>query len=96
MKRCGVGVVALFKVVVLEELFVLEVSVLGLDRVELVSQREVVFVALLDLEDFGLQLRDEQVFLVAGKVYAVVILKRVSNGGLDGYDLLLTFLIVRL
>ena len=80
MKRCGVGVVALFKVVVLEELFVLEVSVLGLDRVELVSQREVVFVALLDLEDFGLQLGDEQVFLVAGKVHAVVILKRVSNG----------------
>jgi len=58
----------------------LEVSVLGLDRVELVSQREVVFVALLDLEDFGLQLGDEQVFLVAGKVHAVVILKRVSNG----------------
>lgn len=80
MKRCGVGVVALFEVVVLEELFILEVAVLGLDRIELVSQRQVVFVALLDLEDFSLQLGDEQVFLVAGKVHAVVILKRVSNG----------------
>ena len=54
MKRCGVGVVALFEVVVLEELFILEVAVLGLDRIELVSQRQVVFVALLDLEDFSL------------------------------------------
>jgi len=54
VKRCGVGVVALFEVVVLKELFVLEVAVLRLDRVELVSQRQVVFVALLDLEDFSL------------------------------------------
>ena len=80
VQRAGVGVVALFEVVVLEELFVLEVAVLGLNSVELVPQRQVVFVALLNFEDFSLQLGDEQVLLVAGKVHAVVVLKRVSEG----------------
>jgi hypothetical protein len=73
-----VGVVAGLEVVVLQELFVLEVAVLGLDGVELVAQCEVVFVALLNLEDLGLQLGDEEVFLVASQVDAVVVLKNNS------------------
>jgi len=50
----------------LAELLVLEVTVLSLDGVELISQSEVVLVALLDLEDLSLQLADEEVLLVAG------------------------------
>ena len=52
------------KVIVLQQLFILQVSVLGLNRVKLVTEGEVVLVPLLDLEDLGLELRDEQVFLV--------------------------------
>jgi hypothetical protein len=55
----AVGVVASLEVVVGEELLVLEVAVLGLDGVELVAQGQVVLVALLDLEDLSLELRDE-------------------------------------
>lgn len=70
-----VAVVAGLEVVVLEEFLVLEVAVLGLDGVELVAEGQVVLVALLDLEDFGLQLGDEQVLLVGGKVDGVVVLR---------------------
>lgn len=49
-------------------------TVLGLNGVELVAQGKVVLVALLNLEDLGLQLRNEQIFLVAGQVNAVVVL----------------------
>lgn len=73
VERGGVGVVALLEVVVLEELLVLQVSVLALDGVQLVPQSKVVLVALLDLEDLGLQLRDEQVLLVASEVHAIVV-----------------------
>ena len=59
-----VGVVPRLKVIVLQQLFVLQVSVLRLDRVKLVTQGEVVLVPLLDLEDLGLELRDEEVLLV--------------------------------
>ena len=65
---------ARLEVVVLEELLVLQVPVLGLDRVELVAQRQVILVALLDLKDLRLELRDQQVFLVARQVHAVVVL----------------------
>ena len=44
------------EVIVLEELFVLDVTILGLDRVELVAELEVVLVALLDLKDLSLKL----------------------------------------
>jgi hypothetical protein len=43
-------------------------SVLLLDGVELVSKSNVVFVSLLDLEDFRLELTDEEVFLVTSEV----------------------------
>ena len=59
-----VGVVPRLEVIVLQQLFVLQVSVLRLDRVKLVAQGEVVLVPLLDLEDLGLELRDEEVLLV--------------------------------
>lgn len=59
-----VAVVSGLEVVILEKLFILEVTVLGLDGVELVAEGEVVFVSLLDFEDLGLQLADEEVFLV--------------------------------
>ena len=66
---------ASLEIVVLEQLFVLEVAVLGLDGVELVAKGEVVLVPLLDLEDFCLQLGDEEVFLVRGQVHGVVVLQ---------------------
>ena len=47
---------ASLEVVVLEQLLVLEVTVLGLNGVELVAEGEVVLVTLLDLEDLSLQL----------------------------------------
>ena len=49
-------------------------AVLRLNHVQLVSQGEVVLVPLLDLEDLGLQLGDQQVLLVAGQVHAIVVL----------------------
>ena len=70
---------ASLEVVILEQLLVLQVSVLGLDGVQLVPQGEVVLVALLDFEDLGLELRDEQVFLVAGEMHAVVVLPTKNN-----------------
>lgn len=48
---------------------------LGLDRVELVPQSEVVFVPLLDLKDLSLELANEEVFLVTREMNAVVVLK---------------------
>lgn len=52
------------ELVILQQLLVLQVSVLGLDRVELVAQGQEVLVALLDLKDLRLQLRDQQILLV--------------------------------
>lgn len=66
MQCDGVGVLASLKLVFLEQLLVLQVPVLGLDRVELVPQREKVLVPLLDLEDLCLKLGDQQILLVAG------------------------------
>ncbi len=60
----SVGVVLHPELVILQQLLVLQVSVLGLDRVELVAQRQEVLVALLDLKDLRLQLRDQQILLV--------------------------------
>ena len=51
-------------VVILHKFFILEMSVLLLDGIQLVSESNVVFVSLLDLEDLSLQLTDQQVFLV--------------------------------
>jgi len=51
-------------VVVLHQFLVLHVSILLLDGIELVSQSNVVFISLLDFKDLGLELRNEEVFLV--------------------------------
>lgn len=64
---------ALLEIVVLQELLVLQVAVLRLDGVKLLTEREVVLVALLDFKNLGLELRDEQVLLVAGEVNAIVV-----------------------
>ena len=72
----GVGVVFHSELVVLQQLLVLQVSVLRLNRVELVAQSQEVLVALLDLKDLRLQLGDQQVLLVGCEVHAIVVLKR--------------------
>lgn len=53
VQRNAVRVVPSFELVVLHEFFILKVSELGLDRVKLVSEREVVFVSLLNLENLS-------------------------------------------
>lgn len=83
----GIGVVSLLEVVVHEQLFILEVAVLGLDGVQLVAEGQVVLVTLLDLEDLGLQLRNQQVLLVGGEVHAIVVLQKSDSKR----NLLLTF-----
>ena len=40
----------------------------------MVAESEEVLVSLLDLEDLGLELRDEEVLLVACEVHAVIVL----------------------
>jgi hypothetical protein len=42
----------------------LQVTVLALDGVQLIAEREEVLVPLLDFEDLSLKLRDQQVLLV--------------------------------
>lgn len=56
------------EVVILEQFFILQVSVLGLDSVQLVTERQVVLVSLLDFKDLGLQLGDQKVLLVGRQV----------------------------
>lgn len=73
--RHQIGVGTSLEVVVLEELFILNVTILGLNRVKLVAQRQVILVTLLDLKNLSLQLRNKQVFLVACQVNTVVILR---------------------
>ena len=55
---------ASFEIVVLEQFLVLKMTVLGLYGVELVTQSLIVFVTLLNFEDFGFELTDKQVFLI--------------------------------
>lgn len=73
------------KVVILEKFFILEVTIFGLNGVKLVAQGKVVFVSLLDLEDLGFELADEQVFLVWGEVDTVVVLKGGQFCEIAGY-----------
>lgn len=91
VQRDGVGVLASLKLVFLEELLVLQVAILCLNRVELVSQGEVVLVTLLDFEDLCFKLRDQQVLLVAGQVHTVVVLSESGYFRVGG-DLLLTWI----
>ena len=70
----SVGVMSIFEVIFLHELFILKVTVSGLDAMELVSQSQEVLISLLDFKDFSLKLRNEQILLVAGKVNAIVVL----------------------
>ena len=54
-------------------------AVLGLDAVQLVAQGAVVLVSLLDLEDLGLELTNEEVLLVASQVHTIVILQNLKG-----------------
>ena len=67
---------ACLEIVVLQQFLILQVAVLGLNRVELVPQGQVVLVALLDLEDLRLELANEQVLLVTGQMHTIVVLHR--------------------
>ena len=60
----GVRVVLVPEFTVLHNLLIVEVSVLGLDRLQLVAKRQEILIALLDLENFSLELRDQKVLLV--------------------------------
>lgn len=57
-KSDEVGLVSGLEVVVLEQLFIGEMAVLGLDGVKLVTECKVVLVSLLNLKDLSLELRD--------------------------------------
>ena len=72
-------IVTVVIVVILHQLFILDMSVLLLDGVELISKSEIVFVSLLDFEDLSLQLRDQKIFLVTSEMNGVVVLKH-KNG----------------
>ena len=79
-KADAVGVVAGLEVIVLEELLVLEVSEFSLDCVKLVAQSHVVLITLLNFENLGLELRNQEVLLIRSQVDGVVVLyhKRTS------------------
>ena len=62
-------VVPVVIVIILHKLLVLQVPVLLLNGIQLVPESQIVLVSLLDLEDLGLELGDEQVLLVAGQVH---------------------------
>ena len=66
------------EVIVLKKFFILQVPVLGLERVELIAQSKIVLVSLLNLKNLGLQLRNEQVFLVTRQVHAIVVLNQMT------------------
>lgn len=72
-------IVSVVVIVILHELFILEMSVLLLNGVQLVTQGEVVLVPLLDLEDLRLQLRDQEILLVAGEVHRIVVLSKIRK-----------------
>jgi len=57
-KSDEVGLVSGLEVVVLEQFFIGEMAVLGLDGVKLVTECKVVLVSLLNLKDLSLELRD--------------------------------------
>ena len=63
------------EIIVLEKFLVLQVTILGLDGVELVAQGHVVLVSLLDLENLRLQLRNQQVLLIGRQMHTIVILQ---------------------
>jgi len=75
LKVDKVAVMSCFEVVILQKFFILKVTILSLDGVELIAQGKVVFVSLLNLEDLCFKLADEQVFLVRSEMDTVIILK---------------------
>jgi hypothetical protein len=70
----NVLIMSIIVVIILHQLFILDMSILLLDGVELVSQGKVVLVSLLDFENLSFQLGDQQVLLVTSEVNGVVVL----------------------
>lgn len=66
--RNHVLIVPIRVVIILHEFLVLEVSILLLDRVQLVSEGDVVFVTLLNLKDLRFQLGNQKILLVASEM----------------------------
>lgn len=63
------------EIVILEQFFIGEVAVLGLDRVQLVTERKVVLISLLDFKDLSLELGNEEILLITGQMDGIVVLK---------------------
>ena len=74
-----IGVVPRLEVIVLQQFFVLQMPIFCLDSVKLITQGEVVLVTLLNFENLGFQLWDEQVLLVRRQMHAIVILERTES-----------------
>jgi hypothetical protein len=75
MQSNTVRVLSLLKLVFLKQFLILQMTVLSLDRIQLVSQSQVVLVSLLYFEDLCFELANKQIFLVTCKVNTIVVLK---------------------
>lgn len=61
------------EIVILEQFFIGEVAVLCLDRVQLVTERKVVLISLLDFKDLSLELGNEEILLITGQMDGIVV-----------------------
>jgi hypothetical protein len=75
MQSNTVRVLSLLKLVFLKQFLILQMTVLSLNRIQLVSQSQVVLVSLLYFEDLRFELANKQIFLVTCKVNTIVVLK---------------------
>ena len=73
-----VRIVSVVVVVILHQLFILQMSILLLDSIQLIPKRDVVFIALLNLEDLCLKLRNQKILLITSEVHRVVVLETVK------------------
>jgi len=71
-------IVSVVVVVILHQLFILQMSILLLDSIQLIPKRDVVFIALLNLEDLCLKLRNQKILLITSEVHRVVVLETVK------------------
>lgn len=73
-----VRIVSVVVVVILHQLFILQMSILLLDSIQLIPKRDIVFIALLNLEDLCLKLRNQKILLITSEVHRVVVLETVK------------------
>ena len=72
-------------VIILHKFLILDVSILLLDGIKLISERKVVLVSLLDFKDLSLELGDEKILLIAGKMDGIVVLKKYRMKRVENY-----------